>query len=371
MRRALILTLLWGAALALTAGCAGRAGPVEEPEQAVAVAEEAATTTDESYTASIAHGQEVIADILAPMPPRYKSRTAGECIQVTFTNVGGDNSVDASPVDDLIVFSSDRHGEDYNIYVKSASGKTITQKTFAPFKEIQPRFSPDGTQIAFASQRSGNFDIWVIDAHTNGTAVQVTFTGQDELHPSWTPDGRKLVYSALSTRSGEWNIMLTDLDSGEVRELGSGKFPEVSPDGSKILFQRARKRDGFWYSIWTMNLDGTAQTEIVASADWAAINPSWSPDGQFIVFASVYKSPEAKFEERIWRGDDIYVVNTNGRGLQQVTMDTEPAWEPCWSKHDGRIYFVSERNGFRNIWSVKPPVYSVASTSGAPLAGAD
>jgi len=364
MGRALMRALLLGGILAAAAGCAGSPRPLEEPESAMEETEQPAPVEETDYTSSIAHGQEIIADILSPMPPRYKSRTAGECIQVTFTNVGGDNSVDASPVDDLVVFSGDRHSEDYNIYVKSAAGKTVTQKTFSPFDEIQPSFSPDGARIAFASNRNGNFDIWVIETHKNGTAVQVTFTDLDELHPSWTPDGSKLVYSAWSARSGDWNIMLSDLETGEVRELGRGKFPEVSPDGEKVLFQRARKRQGYWYSIWTMNLDGTSQTEIVSSADWAAINPSWSPDGRFITYATVYKSPEAKFEERIWRGDDVYVVNTNGRGLQQVTSDTEPAWDPCWSRHDGRIYFVSERNGFRNIWSVKPPVYTVASSKG-------
>ncbi len=360
MRRLSILVLLWSAAFVFMAGCAGRIQSIEEPKQAEARPETPPVTRPD-HTASIAHGQDIMSELLAPMAPRYKSRTVGECIQVSFTSVGGDNSVNTSPVEDLVVFSSDRHGRHHNIYLKTASGRTVTQKTFGPYDDIQPRFSPDGRYIAFASNRNGSFDIWLIETHSSGAAVQVTFTDQDELHPSWTPDGNRLVYSAWSSRAGEWNIMMTDLETGQVRELGRGKFPDVSPDGGKILFQRARQRDGYWYSIWTMNIDGTQQTEVVTSADWAAINPSWSPDGRFIAFATVNKSPEAKFEKRIWRGDNIYVVNANGRGLQQLTSDIEPSWDPCWSRHDGRIYFVSERNGFRNIWSMKPPVYSVAS----------
>ncbi len=361
MKRALLLALPWMAAMGYLAGCTPAERTVEQPEPAVVVEEDPIATAGNVHKSAIDDGIDIFAELSEPLPLRWKTRTVGELTQVTFTNVGGDNSVDASPVEDLLVFSSDRHGEDHNIYVKSPSGKTITQKTFEPFDEIQPAFSPDGSRIAYASNKNGNFDIWVVDAHTNGAAVQVTFGGEDELHPSWTPDGKWLVYSAYSSRSGEWDIMMTDTTSGEVRELGRGKFPRVSPDGSSILFQRSRRRDGYWYSIWTMNIDGTSQTEVVSSADWGAINPAWSPDGQYIAFATVYKSPEAKFEERIWRGDDIYVVRNNGRGLIQVTDDTEPAWEPCWSARDGRIYFVSERNGFRNIWSIKPPVFSVAS----------
>ena len=122
-----------------------------------------------------------------------------------------------------------------------------------------------------------------------------------------------------------------------------------------------------------MNLDGTEQTEIITSADWAAINPCWSPDGQFIAFATVNKSPQSKIEDRIWQGDDIYVIGVNGRGLIQVTADNQPDWQPRWSARDGRIYFVSERNGFRNIWSVRPPVFPeiaapAAAVPAAPVA---
>ena len=154
---------------------------------------------------------------------------------------------------------------------------------------------------------------------------------------------------------------MSELNSGTVKDIAWGKFPQVSPDGARILFQRARNRAGFWYSIWTMNTDGTDQTEIIASADWAAINPCWAPDGRYIAFATVYKSPEAKLEERVWRGDDIFVVGVDGRALLQVTADPQPAWSPCWSSRDDRIYFVSERNGFRNIWSIRPPFSPVAS----------
>ncbi len=365
MKRALLLALPWMAALGYLAGCAGAPQPVEEPVPAKAEAEvvekDPIAAAGERYKSAIDNGIDIFAELSEPMFPRYMSRTAGELTQVTYTDVGGDNSVDASPVEDLLVFSSDRHGKDHNIYVKSPTGKTVTQKTFEPFDEIQPAFSPDGRRIAYASNKNGNFDIWIIDADTNGAAVQVTSGGADELHHSWTPDGDWLVYSAFSSRSGEWDIMMTSVSTGTVKELGRGKFPRVSPDGSTILFQRSRRRDGFWYSIWTMNMDGANQTEVISSADWGAINPSWSPDGQFIAFAAVHKSPEAKLTERFWRGDDIYVVRANGRGLIQVTDDTEPAWEPCWSMRDGRIYFISERNGFRNIWSIKPPITTVAS----------
>jgi len=320
------------------------------------------------YKTSSDDGRDILQELAAPIQPIFKTRSFGELTQVTFTRVGGDNDVDVSPSEDLIVFSSDRHSRYHNIYTKSSAGAVVVQKTSAPFDQIQPVFSPDGKRIAFASNKNGNYDIWIIDTHSNGAAVQATFGDEDDLHPSWMPDGETIVYSSYSSRTADWSIMTTNVITAEVKDLGPGKFPSVSPDGKRILFQRARLRDGFWYSIWTMNLDGGDQTEVVSSADWAAINPCWSPDGQFIAFATVNKSPEAKLEDRIWRGDDIFVVSANGRELIQITDDTAPDWGPTWSTRDGKIYFISERNGFRNIWSLKPPVYSVAKTGAGSLA---
>lgn len=373
MRRSLKVMLPAMVTLGLVLGCAVSREPVavpDEAQEAQVEVQEDVWTRDETQNDTIDDGRSVLADLLSPINPIFKQRTYGELTQVSRTQVGGDNSVDTSPAEDLIAFSSDRHGADYNIYVKAPSGNTVTRKTSEPFDDIQPAFSPDGKRIAFASNKNGNYDIWIIDTHKNGAPMQVTFGEEDELHPSWMPDGNAVIYSAYSSRSGEWDIMLTDLTSAEVRDLGRGKFPKVGPDGRKILFQRARQREGFWYSIWTMNLDGTDQTEIISSADWAAINPCWSPDGRYVAFATVYKSPEAKVEDRIWRGDDIYVVGVDGRSLLQVTADPDAAWSPCWSRRDGKIYFVSERNGFRNIWSIKPCVLQVASSAAAPAATA-
>ncbi|MCD6405114.1 MAG: PD40 domain-containing protein, partial [Planctomycetes bacterium] len=214
MRRTLML-LLPVAVLAAVIGCTGSPQPLAVAND-VKVEPQAGDTIEErseSYKASIDDGQSILGDITAPMEPRYKSRTPGELTQVSFTRVGGDNSVDASPVEDLVVFSSDRHSPDHNIYVKAPSGKTVTQKTFGPFDEIQPSFSPDGKRIAFACNKNGNYDIWIVETHANGTEVQVTFGDEDDLHPSWAPDGQSVIYSAYSSRSGEWNIMLTNLQT--------------------------------------------------------------------------------------------------------------------------------------------------------------
>jgi tricorn protease-like protein len=149
------------------------------------------------------------------------------------------------------------------------------------------------------------------------------------------------------------------------------------PDGKEetlytLLYQKHRKRDIPFYSIWTiqitMNARGKVEvanspTEIVASDKWAAINPTWSPDGRYIAFASVRKSPISQWQARIYRADDVWVVKTDGTDLTQVTSHAAPDWNPCWARDPddpesavGRLYFHSLRSGTANVWSVSPVV---------------
>jgi len=85
-----------------------------------------------------------------------------------------------------------------NIYVVRTDGTGLRQVTDDGFKNIAPRWSPDGKQIAFYSNRSGPYQVWLI--HPDGSGLrQLTFGTANETYyyPVWSPDGRHLVYSSL------------------------------------------------------------------------------------------------------------------------------------------------------------------------------
>jgi len=121
-----------------------------------------------------------------------------------------------------------------------------------------------------------------------------------------------------------------------------------------------------WYSVWTLDIGYkfgkieamSAPSEIIHSDQWAAITPSWSPDGNYLTFASVRKSPLTQHQARIYRADDIWVVRADGSDLTQITDHPAPDWNPSWAPEAGnpygRIYFTSSRDGNPSIWSVRP-----------------
>ncbi|MBC8492572.1 MAG: PD40 domain-containing protein [Chloroflexi bacterium] len=77
-------------------------------------------------------------------------------------------------------------------------------------------------------------------------------------------------------------------------------------------------------------------TNMSGTQSWA----HWSPDSQRIVFQSYQSSDYSQ----------IYVINSDGTDLEQLTHGSDNNWEPSWS-HDGRhIVFVSDRDGGREIF---------------------
>lgn len=282
--------------------------------------------------------------------------------QHTFVDEGYDADPDVSPDGKWLVFSSTRHSEHPEIYLQRVEGLAVTQLTSEPGDDAFPRFSPDGKRITFASNRAGNWDIYVMDV--DGKNVEpVTRSQAQEIHPSFSPDGKRLVYSALGSRSGQWELWTVDLTNMERRMIGYGLFPEwcPRPDRDVIAFQRARQRGTRWFSAWTLDLiDGEAKhvTEVAFSTNAAIVAPTWSEDGRRLAFCTISNPAEAETKTNVAGGiaakggvTDVWTVNLDGTDRKRLSdgrgVNATPTWSP-----DGQVYFVSDRGGSESIWSI-------------------
>ncbi len=289
----------------------------------------------------------------APKPPANPDG-ARNIVQVTTASEGAVFDPAIDPTGSRMAFSSTMHSTSADIYLQSTTGSTITQLTDDPGDDVMPAFSPDGQYVSFASNRSGNWNIYYTPT-SGGRPVQLTFENEHELHPSWSPDGTMIAYCRYGQQSGRWEIWTVDIENPSVRRfLVYGMFPEWNPDvaRNKMLFQRPRQRGSRYHGVWTINyVDGEAKqpTEIVSAANAAAINPSWSPDGNRIVFVTVL-DPEAEPAARPGLCD-VWVVSIDGTNRTNLTSGNSANYQPTWAS-DGNVYFVSDRSGVDNIWSV-------------------
>ena len=288
---------------------------------------------------------------------QYSGRRDGSSnvAQITFATEGACSDPDLDPTGELMVFASTQHSTTSDIYIKRTRGRTLTQLTTDPADDIMPAFHPSGKKIAFCSNRSGNWDIYVISLD-GGQPMKVTDESDHEMHPSWSPDGRRLIYCKLGSTTGRWEMWVCDTDNpGYRRFLDYGLFPQWCPDvaRAKILFQRARRRGSRFFSIWTLdyvNGETVRPTEIVSAGNAAVINPSWSPDGNRVVFVTVVEPDENETETTVDQSD-IWIVGLDGSGRTNLTNGRYANYQPVWSG-EGRVYFVSNRTGVDNVWAV-------------------
>jgi TolB protein len=290
----------------------------------------------------------------------------------SFADEGADFNPRISGDGRFMVFASTQHRHTSDLYIKQVGSRTVTQLTSDPSNDAMPAISPDGKRIAFASDRTGAWGIYLMPAG-GGRAVQLSDGHTHDLHPSFSPDGTRVVFSRLGTVSGRWELWVMSVDQpGNAEFIGYGLFPEWCPTGGtgvggsdKILFQRGRERGQRAFALWTLDYSpGSAGnvTQIVGGREFAAINPTWSPDGMWLAYSRV---PREHFDAGTSAGAELWISSLDGASSIQVSGRAGTNVMPTWGR-DGRIYFVSDRSGSENIWSVSTERALAGAKGGTP-----
>lgn len=275
--------------------------------------------------------------------------------QITFSTEGRTFDPVLSPDGSHVYFASTRHSPTADIYVKQIGSTAVVKLSSSPAHDVMPAVSPDNQRVAFASNRNGSYDIYITNADGGGQAAQVTFDPAHELHPSWSPDGQHIAYCRLGVASDRWEIWIADATNpGKQTFLTHGLFPTWHPTENRILFQRSRNRGDRYFAVWTIDyVDGEAirPTEIASSSIAAVINPSWSRDGAYIAFSTIVNPGEVIAGEA--EVADLWICKADGTQRANLTGGFSANLMPDFAP-DGTLYFVSDRAGVDNIWSVRP-----------------
>lgn len=313
------------------------------------------------------------------------------------------NTVVADP---WIQFSSNRDGERYSEFIMNPDGSNpVNVSEELDARGTFPIWSPDGSKIAFAKNRPDDFEvvnrdivlgpreIWVMNADGSNRVNLTNHDGDDE-GPRWSPDGSKIAFE--SDRNGEWEIFVMNNDGSDSRRLGVGERAKWSPDGSKILFDVARP-DPWQHDPFIMNDDGSGRRKLADLPNLTTTSVSWSPNGRRVMlhgivddnwlmkiyvvnvdgsnltditknltpakgFTDIFPGPWSPDGRRIvfsthvndWGGgplnSDIFVMNTDGTHLTNLTNHPKSDIQPSWSPDGSKIIFTSVRDGNDDIF---------------------
>jgi len=220
------------------------------------------------------------------------------------------------------------------ICLMNADGTDRVQLTNFDATAFYPSISSDGQTIYFSSRKSGRFEIYSMDI--NGKHVQKLTNGIGSLYaPELSPDGDKIIFT--DEGKGLWIMKLDGKNPHPITDHDDID-PTWSPDGSMIAFASSRIGDR---QLFVMTADRT-DLRRVTNLDHMGGRSSWSPDGKRLAF---YRGPE---------GDhNIYIINIDGTGLVQLTNGGDNLG-PSWSPDGEWIAFTSFRDGNNEIYVIHP-----------------
>ncbi|MBD3348386.1 MAG: hypothetical protein GF400_04210 [Candidatus Eisenbacteria bacterium] len=247
---------------------------------------------------------------------------------------------------DSIVFHSDRDPSiDFDIWKVEidSTGHGVDEifccKRDASHVDSSPTWEhgSGGTFVFFERQIPGGVT-QICGMTTSGSAV---ITATDGDHADHAPDrssGHMLVHS---DRNGNDDIVWID-HGGEPHGSGSltadpaaDRYPFWSPDEQWVAF--ASDRSGNW-DIWVMSADGESDSlnlRQVTDTPENETRPAWSPTGEYIAFAR--------------EGTGIVAADAWGRGEYAVTSGPDDS-SPTWSDDASMLAFSRPSGGNCHIW---------------------
>jgi tricorn protease len=200
---------------------------------------------------------------------------------------------------DTIVFSAEG-----DLWTVPTSGGTAQRLTTHPGMENHPVVSPDGQTVAFTARYEGPTEVYTMPL-SGGVPVRRTYEGDAAVATTWTPSGELVYATSHESTLPDLQLIALDLATRARRRIALSQASEGSFDatGRTLYFVRP----AFHNNVTRRYRGGTARK----------------------VWKFTEGAPEAACLTCDYDGESH-----------------SPRW---WN---GRVYFVSDRDGTMNLWSM-------------------
>jgi Tol biopolymer transport system component len=150
-----------------------------------------------------------------------------------------------------------------------------------------------------------------------------------------------------STRAGLPQIFLANVDGTGAKQLtkmtDGACQPSWSPDGQRLVFTSPCRADQDRYpgsGLWVIQADGGGLTSL-PTAPGGDFDPAWAPDGTRIAFASLRDNAIVPH---------LYLISPLGTEVEPLTEGLARNSQPAWAPTGTQLVFVSTREGTGELW---------------------
>jgi imidazolonepropionase-like amidohydrolase/Tol biopolymer transport system component len=215
--------------------------------------------------------------------------------------------------------------------------------------------APEPVSVAKTPRAAAKPAKWNVNAPRGLTTRQVKIAVDNGtwMNIDVSRDGRTIAFDLLG------DIYTMPITGGVATRIAEGLAyemqPRFSPDGRRIAFTSDR---GGGDNIWIMNADGSDKRQLTKE-DFRLLNqPSWSPDGRFIVAKKHFTTARSLGTGEVW----LYHIS-GGDGVQLIKRASEQL-----QKELGEPIYAPDGKGIYYTRNVTPgPIFEYAQNSRTDL----
>lgn len=235
---------------------------------------------------------------------------------------------------ELIAAAPSRHYETFGtslFWMDVRTGKEV-RITLPELNAFWPAWSPDGSRLLFSADIGNRQQFFVTDFPAYQPQNLFIPQRMRLLNPRWSPDGQRIVFESDGSSSGVlfvYDLLADSFRSIDLRPEAFAHAPRWSPDGQQLAFYASGVTDGdlFLYQVADNRTDQLTDND---DADW---NPSWSPDGRWLI----YKVYDGRTAHALY----AYELSTQHKTRLTEAVGFHSPWSP-----DGRwIAFIANQPG--------------------------